>query len=38
MISDLDIYRTAKLLLDQHGDEASIRTNVKQDAGRKISE
>ncbi len=36
MTSDLDIYRTAKLLVDKHGAEASIRTNVKRDAGRKI--
>ena len=24
MIADIDIYRSAKLLIDQHGDEASI--------------
>ncbi len=36
MTCDLDIYRTAKLLIDRHGVEASIRTNVKQDAGRKL--
>ncbi len=36
LISDLDIYRTAKFLIDRHGVEASIRTNVKRDAGRKI--
>ncbi len=32
MISDLDIYRTAKLLVDKHGDEAPIHAAMKADA------
>ncbi len=32
MIGDLDIYRTAKLLVDKHGDEAPIQGPMKADA------
>ncbi len=32
MIPDLDIYRTAKLLADQHGAEAPIHAAMKADA------
>ncbi len=32
MISDLDIYRTAKLLVDQHGDMAPIHAAMNADA------
>ena len=32
MISDLDIYRTAKLLVDKHGAEAPIHAAMKADA------
>ncbi len=32
MISDLDIYRTAKLFIDKHGDEAPIHAAMKADA------
>ena len=32
MISDLDIYRSAKLLIDQHGDEAPIHAAMQADA------
>jgi hypothetical protein len=31
MISDLDIYRAAKLLIDQHGDDAPIRVAERSD-------
>ena len=31
MIPDLDIYRTAKLLVDQHGDEAPIHAAMRAD-------
>ncbi len=31
MIPDLDIYRSAKLLIDQHGDEASIEAAMRAD-------
>ncbi len=30
-ISDLDIYRTAKLLVDEHGEEASIEAAMRAD-------
>ena len=30
--SDLDIYRSAKLLVDQHGDEAAIHAAMQADA------
>ncbi len=32
MISDRDIYRSAKLLIDQHGDEAPIHAAMRADA------
>ncbi len=32
MISDLDIYRTAKLLVDKHGTDAPIHAAMKADA------
>ena len=32
MISHLDIYRSAKLLIDQHGDEAPIHAAMQADA------
>ena len=32
VISDLDIYRSARLLIDQHGDEAPIRAAMQADA------
>ncbi len=32
MISDLDIYRSAKLLVEQHGDEATIHAAMRADA------
>ncbi len=32
MISDLDNYRSAKLLIDQHGDEAPIHAAMQADA------
>ena len=32
MVDDLDIYRSAKLLIDQHGDEAAIHAAMKADA------
>ena len=32
MTSDLDIYRSAKLLLDEHGDEAPIHAAMRADA------
>jgi hypothetical protein len=32
MPSDLDIYRSAKILLDQHGDDAELRAAEKHDA------
>ncbi len=35
-VSDLDIHRTAKLLIDRHGVQPPTRPNVKQDAGRKF--
>jgi hypothetical protein len=31
MISDLDIYRAAKLLIDQHGEDAPIRVAERAD-------
>jgi len=31
MPSDLDIYRSAKLLIDQHGDEAAIHAAMRVD-------
>ena len=31
-VSDLDIYRSAKLLIDQHGDEAPIFAAMEADA------
>ena len=31
MISDLDIYRSAKLLIDQHGDGATIEAAMRAD-------
>jgi hypothetical protein len=31
MIPDIDIYRSAKLLIDQHGDEAAIFTGIQAD-------
>jgi hypothetical protein len=31
MFSELDIYRSAKLLIDQHGDEAPIHEAMKAD-------
>ncbi len=32
MTTDLDIYRSAKLLIDQHGDEAPIHVAMRADA------
>ncbi len=32
MTSDLDIYRSAQLLIDQHGDEAPIHAAMQADA------
>ena len=32
LIDDLEIFRCAKLLIDQHGDDASIRASEKEDA------
>ena len=32
MITDLDIYRTVNLLINQHGDEAPIHAAMKADA------
>ena len=32
MVTDLDIYRSAKLLIDQHGDEAPIHAAMQVDA------
>ena len=32
VIPDLDIYRSAKLLIDQHGDEVSIEAAMRADA------
>ena len=32
MPDDLDIYRSARLLIDQHGDEAAIRAAERADA------
>ena len=29
-VDDLDIYRTAKLLIDQHGNEATIHAAIKE--------
>ncbi len=34
MIPDLDIYHTAKLLTDQHGDEAAIHAAMQIDGKR----
>ena len=34
MTSDLDIYRSAKLLIDQHGEEAEIQAAIQVDANR----
>ena len=31
MIAEIDIYRSAKLLIDQHGDEASIEAALRAD-------
>ena len=31
MIPDLDIYRSAKLLIDQHGDEAPVHAAMRVD-------
>ena len=31
MVSDLDVYRTAKLLVDHHGDEAPIHAAMRAD-------
>ncbi len=31
MISDLDVYRSAKLLIEQHGDEAPIHAAMRAD-------
>ena len=31
MIAEIDIYRSAKLLIDQHGDEASIEAAMRAD-------
>ncbi len=31
-VADLDIYRSAKLLIDQHGDEAPIHAGMQADA------
>ncbi len=32
MTSDIDVYRSAKLLVDQHGDEAPIHAAMRADA------
>ncbi len=32
MTSDIDVYRSAKLLIDQHGDEAPIHAAMRADA------
>ncbi len=32
MVSDLDIYRSAKLLIDQHGEDASLEAAMRADA------
>ena len=32
MVSDLDIYRSAKLLLDQHGEDATRHVDIRADA------
>ncbi len=32
MISDLDIYRSARVLIDQHGEDAPIQAAMKADA------
>ncbi len=32
MVSDLDIYRSAKLLVDQHGEDAAIEAAMRADA------
>ena len=32
MTSEIDIYRSAKLLIDQHGDEAAIHAAMEADA------
>ncbi len=34
MTSDIDIYRSARLLIDRHGDEAAIRVAERTDAMR----
>ena len=31
MVSDLDIYRSAKLLIDQHGEDASLEAAMRAD-------
>jgi hypothetical protein len=31
MIDDPDIFRTAKLLIDQHGDDAAVRAAMRDD-------
>ncbi len=31
-VSDIDVYRSAKLLIDQHGDEAPIHAAMQADA------
>ena len=31
MVSDLDIYRSAKLLIDQHGEDAAIEAAMRAD-------
>jgi hypothetical protein len=38
MIPDLDIYRAAKLLVDQHGEEAPIRAAARADELREAGE
>ena len=32
MISEIDVYRSAKLFIEQHGDEAAIQAAMKADA------
>ncbi len=32
MVDDIDVYRSAKLLVDQHGDEAPIHAAMRADA------
>ncbi len=32
MVNDLDIYRSAKILIDQHGDDAGLEAAVRADA------